>query len=141
MAVEVLPRDELPQRRLRALQGAAPGRPGRRPGSRCRPVRDSRPLTFTETATLIAEAADAVDYAHGMGLVHRDLKPANIMVEYDRPRFSKSGEVESGAPARLGKAMVMDFGLALRDEVEITMTQDGHILGTPAYMSPPVCST
>ena len=90
---------------------------------------------------MIAEAADAVDYAHGMGLVHRDLKPANIMVEYDRPRFSKSGEVESGAPARLGKAMVMDFGLALRDEVEITMTQDGHILGTPAYMSPPVCST
>jgi serine/threonine protein kinase len=58
------------------------------------------------------------------------------MVEYDRPRFTESGEVESGAVGRLGKALVMDFGLALRDEVEITMTQDGHILGTPAYMSP-----
>jgi WD40 repeat protein/tRNA A-37 threonylcarbamoyl transferase component Bud32 len=95
-----------------------------------------RPLTFTETATLIAEVADAVDYAHGMGLVHRDLKPANIMVEYHRPRFGESGEVESVATARLGKALVMDFGLALRAEVEITMTQDGYILGTPAYMSP-----
>jgi hypothetical protein len=30
----------------------------------------------------------------------------------------------------------MDFGLALRDQVEVTMTLDGHILGTPAYMSP-----
>jgi WD40 repeat protein/tRNA A-37 threonylcarbamoyl transferase component Bud32 len=95
-----------------------------------------RPLTFTEAATLVAEVADAVDYAHGMGLVHRDLKPANIIVEYDRPRFTAAGEVEAGATGRLGKALVMDFGLALRDEVEITMTQDGHILGTPAYMSP-----
>jgi serine/threonine protein kinase len=32
--------------------------------------------------------------------------------------------------------MVMDFGLALRSEAEVTMTQDGHILGTPAYMCP-----
>src|SRR5262249_20830707 len=34
------------------------------------------------------------------------------------------------------KTLVMDFGLALRQEAEITLTVDGHILGTPAYMSP-----
>src|SRR5205807_5374218 len=36
----------------------------------------------------------------------------------------------------VGRPLIMDFGLALRDEVEITLTLDGHIIGTPAYMSP-----
>jgi len=35
-----------------------------------------------------------------------------------------------------GSPCVMDFGLAKRDAGEITMTVDGQILGTPAYMSP-----
>jgi tRNA A-37 threonylcarbamoyl transferase component Bud32 len=85
-----------------------------------------RPLTFREAATLLAEIAEAVDYAHTMGLVHRDLKPANIMIEYG------PGDRDGG----VGKPLVMDFGLALRDEAEITMTLDGQVLGTPAYMSP-----
>jgi WD40 repeat protein len=85
------------------------------------PLRDlleTRPLTFRETATLLAEVAEALDYAHSLGLVHRDIKPANIMVE------------DSGHPK------VVDFGLALREEIEIAMTVDGQIIGTPAYMSP-----
>jgi WD40 repeat protein len=36
----------------------------------------------------------------------------------------------------VGRPLVMDFGLALRQEAEITLTLDGHIVGTPAYMSP-----
>jgi serine/threonine protein kinase len=85
-----------------------------------------RRLTFLEAAQLMAEVAEAVDYAHSMGLVHRDLKPANIMIEYG-PK-EQSGQI--------GKPLVMDFGLALRDEAEITMTLDGQVIGTPAYMSP-----
>jgi WD40 repeat protein/tetratricopeptide (TPR) repeat protein len=85
-----------------------------------------RRLTFREAAQLMAEVAEAVDYAHSMGLVHRDLKPANIMIEYG-PK-EQSGQI--------GKPLVMDFGLALRDEAEITMTLDGQVIGTPAYMSP-----
>jgi hypothetical protein len=85
-----------------------------------------RRLTFREAAQLMAEVAEAVDYAHSMGLVHRDLKPANIMIEY--------GSEEKGG--KIGKPLVMDFGLAPRDEAEITMTLDGQVIGTPAYMSP-----
>jgi serine/threonine protein kinase len=93
-----------------------------------------RHLMFRETATLMAEVAEAVDYAHSMGLVHRDLKPANIMVEFGRPKLE--GDGASPDPGKVGKPLVMDFGLALRDEAEVTMTLDGHIIGTPAYMSP-----
>jgi hypothetical protein len=81
--------------------------------------------TFREAAALVADVAEAVDFAHQKGLVHRDLKPANIMIEADR-----------SAPGGLGRPLVMDFGLALRGEAEVTLTLDGQVLGTPAYMSP-----
>jgi serine/threonine-protein kinase len=86
-----------------------------------------RPLTFREAAELVAEVAEALDYAHCMGVVHRDLKPANILVE-SRP-------AQAGEGARL-RPLVTDFGLALREEAEVTLTLDGQVIGTPAYMSP-----
>jgi WD40 repeat protein/tRNA A-37 threonylcarbamoyl transferase component Bud32 len=76
------------------------------------------PPTFRESAQLIAVVADALQYAHDQGVIHRDVKPSNIMLD------------EQGRPH------VMDFGLAKRDAGEITMTLDGQVLGTPAYMSP-----
>jgi WD40 repeat protein/tRNA A-37 threonylcarbamoyl transferase component Bud32 len=87
----------------------------------------ARDLTFQEAAALVAEVAVALDYAHVAGLVHRDVKPGNIMLEYG-----------PGGPAAgsIGKPILVDFGLALRDEAEIVMTVEGQILGTPAYMSP-----
>lgn len=71
-----------------------------------------------EAAKLIADVADALSHAHQQGVVHRDVKPSNIMIRSD------------------GSPVVMDFGLAKRDAGEITMTIDGQVLGTPAYMSP-----
>jgi tRNA A-37 threonylcarbamoyl transferase component Bud32 len=71
-----------------------------------------------EAAKLIVEVAEALHYAHQQGVVHRDVKPSNIMIQ------------PNGAP------VVMDFGLAKRDAGEVTMTIDGQVLGTPAYMSP-----
>jgi predicted Ser/Thr protein kinase len=67
---------------------------------------------------LCVKVALALEHAHENGVIHRDLKPANIMLGENNEPF------------------VMDFGLAKRDAGEITMTLDGKLLGTPAYMPP-----
>jgi WD40 repeat protein/tRNA A-37 threonylcarbamoyl transferase component Bud32 len=81
-------------------------------------VLSARRLCFREAAELVAAVADALQYAHEQGVVHRDVKPSNIMIGED------------------GRPCVMDFGLAKREAGEITMTVEGQVLGTPAYMSP-----
>ncbi|MBT4867582.1 MAG: protein kinase, partial [Planctomycetaceae bacterium] len=74
--------------------------------------------TVHEAATLCAKIAEALHHAHEQGVIHRDLKPHNIMLDAH------------------GEPHVMDFGLAKRETGEITMTVEGKVLGTPAYMSP-----
>ena len=73
-----------------------------------------------EDAVRIArEVADALDYAHRHGVIHRDIKPENLLL-HD------------------GRAMVMDFGIALAVSAAAggRMTETGLSLGTPHYMSP-----
>ncbi|MEO5800171.1 MAG: protein kinase [Gemmatimonadales bacterium] len=73
-----------------------------------------------EDAVLIArEVADALGYAHGLGVIHRDIKPENILLQG-------------------GHALVADFGIALAVQSSggARMTQTGLSLGTPQYMSP-----
>jgi formylglycine-generating enzyme required for sulfatase activity len=72
-------------------------------------------LPHDQAAALIAAAAEALHHAHQQHIVHRDFKPANILLD---PQ---------------GRPVVVDFGLALRDEDYGT----GPVYaGTPAYMSP-----
>ena len=93
------------------------------------------PTKLDELLTIFRKTCDAVAFAHSRGIIHRDLKPANIMV----------GE--------FGEVLVMDWGLAkvagepevastpadeskdvLGSAIEVTL--EGHVLGTPQYMSP-----
>jgi len=71
-----------------------------------------------EAAELCARIAEALHHAHEAKVIHRDLKPANIILDAD------------------GNPHIMDFGLARREAGEVTMTVEGRMLGTPAYMSP-----
>ena len=66
---------------------------------------------------MVAEVADALDYAHQQGVIHRDIKPSNLLL----------------SPA--GRLSVNDFGLARMLE-QPGMTMTGEFVGTPAYMSP-----
>lgn len=74
--------------------------------------------TAREAAELCVTIAEALHHAHECGIIHRDLKPGNVMIDGD------------------GQPHLMDFGLARREVGEVTMTVDGQVLGTPAYMSP-----
>jgi len=74
--------------------------------------------TLRQAVELCRTIAEALHHAHDHGVVHRDLKPANILLDSD------------------GSPHITDFGLARREVGEVTMTMEGQLLGTPAYMSP-----
>jgi Tol biopolymer transport system component/tRNA A-37 threonylcarbamoyl transferase component Bud32 len=78
-----------------------------------------RQLPVNEAVSIAREVADALGYAHGLGVVHRDIKPENILLQG-------------------GHALVADFGIALAVQTAggQRMTQTGLSLGTPQYMSP-----
>ena len=82
-------------------------------------------LSFREAAELLAQVAEALDYAHRQGVIHRDLKPSNIMLEM--VGNDRIYAVDPARPDESGhyKPKILDFGLAKREAGEITVTLDG----------------
>jgi serine/threonine-protein kinase len=81
-------------------------------------VSQEGPMDFRRAANIVRVLAEALAYAHDQGVVHRDVKPANVLLD------------EHGQP------QLLDFGLAFRLGVEVRLTQEGALLGTPVYMAP-----
>jgi serine/threonine-protein kinase len=89
-------------------------------------LRESGRMPLEAVARIGVQVAEALDYAHGLGVIHRDIKPSNIMLSAD------------GRTAK-----ILDFGIARTGEADraradaaAARTQFGQVLGTPRYMSP-----
>jgi eukaryotic-like serine/threonine-protein kinase len=80
--------------------------------------RDQHRLDPPTAARILRDLADAVDHAHRQGVLHRDIKPANVLID------------------DLGRPRLIDFGLARRSDLDSSLTHDGAVVGTPAFMSP-----
>lgn len=85
-------------------------------GQSLRSLLDHEPLPLARVLTILAQIAQALDYAHSLGIVHRDVKPSNIVVGAD------------------DHATLIDFGVA--EMIADGGTADVTLLGTPHYMAP-----
>jgi len=77
-----------------------------------------QPLTPHLAGRYVKAIAEAIQYAHGQGVLHRDLKPSNVLID------------------DCGRPRITDFGLAKQVESDSDLTVSGQVLGSPGFMPP-----
>ena len=96
---------------------------------RCR----DHPLPLKEALRYAIEIADALDQAHRHGVVHRDVKPANIMLTAGGAKLLDFGLAK---PCLTGVASAASGDLSPLTDDPVSLTSEGTLVGTLAYMAP-----
>jgi tetratricopeptide (TPR) repeat protein/tRNA A-37 threonylcarbamoyl transferase component Bud32 len=106
------------------------------PGGNLADVVHGAPQPPREAARLVATLAEAIHYAHQIGIIHRVLKPANVLLSFSREApASATTALAGGSRLNEGVPKITDFGLA-KFASGTDLTQTGDVLGTPSYMAP-----